>query len=578
MGMNKQKLIKVSIAFIFIFALYSLINVVSAKTSFDRISVDIKLQDNGDARVTETWVADVNSGTELYHPYYNLGNSKIKDLSVSYKGKSYTYLDVWDVDQTRSYKAYKCGLNKTKDGVEVCWGCNEYGNNQRYVVNYTITNFVSELSDSQMIYWTIIPHDFSSSIGEVNITMTANHYISDSIDVWGYGKKGALCYVSDGKIRMHTTNLQKDEYMTILVKFPSGTFNTSNELDYDFNHFFKKAEEGASKFNKAFYVIFLNFVQIIGPLLFTIFIGILGSKFRKSNNYNFSYGKEGRYLGREINYFRDIPLGGDLPSAYFLSEVYNISKKKELNIIGAYFLKWIKEKKIILEPTTVGLIVKKDTYNVHLVYTDPFEDSIESELYDILVRASKDRILENKEFERWAKTNYAKVERWLESAANEGKERLCKLGLINKIEKTSFLINRTTYEATPELKQEALKLAGLKKYLEEYTLIDQRQAPEVELFETYLIYAQIFGIADKVSEEFKSLYPDMINHSCYNSYDFLLYANSYSRIMTTSVFRSAATARMVAAAIRYTAGGGGFSSGGGGGGSFGGGGGGGGSR
>ena len=92
------------------------------------------------------------------------------------------------------------------------------------------------------------------------------------------------------------------------------------------------------------------------------------------------------------------------------------------------------------------------------------------------------------------------------------------------------------------------------------------------------MFAQIFGIADKVSEEFKSLYPDMISHTCYNSYDFLLYANSYSRIMTTSVFRSAATARMVAAAIRYTAGGGGFSSGGGGGGSFGGGGGGGGCR
>jgi hypothetical protein len=35
---------------------------------------------------------------------------------------------------------------------------------------------------------------------------------------------------SDGK-------LDSDEYMTILAKFPLGTFNTSNVLNKDFNYF-----------------------------------------------------------------------------------------------------------------------------------------------------------------------------------------------------------------------------------------------------------------------------------------------------------------------------------------------------
>ena len=55
-----------------------------------------------------------------------------------------------------------------------------------------------------------------------------------------------------------------------------------------------------------------------------------------------------------------------------------------------------------------------------------------------------------------------------------------------------------------ELKQEAIELAGLKRYLNEYTLIKERQAIEVQLFEEYLIYAQIMGIAKKVAKEFKN--------------------------------------------------------------------------
>ena len=47
-------------------------------------------------------------------------------------------------------------------------------------------------------------------------------------------------------------------------------------------------------------------------------------------------------------------------------------------------------------------------------------------------------------------------------------------------------------------------LAGLKRYLNEYTLIKEREAIEVKLFEEYLIFGQIMGIANKVAkrEEF----------------------------------------------------------------------------
>ena len=85
------------------------------------------------------------------------------------------------------------------------------------------------------------------------------------------------------------------------------------------------------------------------------------------------------------------------------------------------------------------------------------------------------------------------------------------------------------------------------------------------LWEEYLMYAQIFGVASEVAKQFKKLYPDVITDYNYESVVFV-------RNVSYSGMRAASTAR--SRAQSYSSGGGGFSSGGGGGGSFGGGGGG----
>ena len=109
-----------------------------------------------------------------------------------------------------------------------------------------------------------------------------------------------------------------------------------------------------------------------------------------------------------------------------------------------------------------------------------------------------------------------------------------------------------------------MELAGLKNFLKEYTLIKERTPIEVKMFEEYLIYAQIFGIAKEVQKAFKDLYPDIVAESCYSTYDNINFIYMYSNSAMESAARAQANA--------YNNGGGGFSSGGGGGGSFGGGG------
>ena len=151
------------------------------------------------------------------------------------------------------------------------------------------------------------------------------------------------------------------------------------------------------------------------------------------------------------------------------------------------------------------------------------------------------------------------------------REDLIKLGEIT-LEKRGKFLKRNCYILSDNLIQEAVNIAGLKKYLEEYTLIHEREPIEVKLFEDYLIFAQIVGIADKVAKDFKDLYPEMIETSSFSSYDDIIFI----RTVTNKGISAAQTAK--SRAESYSSGGGGFSSGGGGGGSFGGGSGGGGFR
>lgn len=541
--------------------------------SIDSISMDIYIDKNGNAKVTEVWNCNVSDGTEVYHPYYNLGGSTIYDLTVSEGIKTYTTLSSWNTSGTLSSKAYKCGINTISNGVELCWGISKYGNHT-YTVKYNITNFVSSLSDSQMIYWTLIPYDFSTSIGSVYIKIHTTFDIPDTTDVWGYGNYGGTAYVYDGYIEMQSDGvLQEDEYMTILVKFPLGTFNTINTLDNDFQYYYNMAQEGSTAYVSSSTSYFFDFIL---PILVGVVIGIICivaviAIYCETPRYNFKLSKDEK---KSIPYFRDIPCKGDLLRAYYIASKYKLFKNKT-DILGAFILKWLKDDLVRIEPKETGLILKKDNSVIVFNKTGDnlFTNQYEQQMFNIMYKASKDGILENKEFERWCQNNYSTILNLFDKIINKEQQKCINDGLISVETVKSFkFFTRKEYNATSELKEQVIQLMGLKQYLNDYTLIKDREAIEVHLFEEYLIYAQMLGIAKKVAKQFKDLYPEVIEQSCYNSYDNIIFIN----LCASHGIAEANSAK--ARAENYSSGGGGFSSGGGGGGSFGGGGGGGGFR
>lgn len=574
-----KKFLKLFSVFVLSIAIFGLTKSVKAN-SINKISMDIYVNSNGDATISEIWDCNATKGTEIYHPYYNLGNSTIKNLSVSENNTTYQTLSSWSTSSSLENKAYKCGINKVSNGVELCWGISEYGSHT-YTVKYNITDFVANLTDSQMIYWTLIPKDFSNPIGSVYIKIHSNFDIEDSVDVWGYGNYGGTAYVYDGYIEMQSAGrLDTNEYMTILVKFPQGTFRSSNSLKHDFEHYFNMAEKGAKKYAKKsgsdFGDRFVGALSIIGllvALFFTVLFTILGVM-RSEGESKLTIKKDSAISNREIEYFRDIPCNGDIFRAYYIGYSYKLLKNRT-DILGALLLKWLKDSLITIGKKDVGSLVKRDSdvIVVNRGKLDSITDENEQRLFKMISDASGDGVLEKKEFENWCDSNYDMIFGWFKDVMDDERYKLESEGLINVVD-TKYLkfYIVTTHEATPALKQEALELAGLKKFLKEYSLIASREPIEVNLFEDYLIFAQLMGIAKEVSKNFKDVYPDIIEQSHFNDYDNIVFVNH-----CMSHGYSAAQNGM-SRASSYSSGGGGFSSGGGGGGSFGGGGGGGGFR
>ena len=557
-----KKVFKILFFALLAYALFTLGKTVSAN-SINRISMDIFVDSNGNANVTETWNCYSNQSTEIYHPYYTLGNSEITNLSVSMDSTQFETLSSWDTSGSFDEKAYKAGINRVSNGVELCWGISEYGTNT-YRVNYTITNFVSNLTDSQMIYWTLIPYDFSDSIGQVFINISSDLYFPSSIDVWGYGNEGGTAYVDNGTITMTSEGtLNRNEYMTILVKLPSGTFNTKNNLNQNFEYYYNLAEEGVNR-NETVENTVITILPFIIFIIIMVF-AIVTSKLGSSQEQRLNFENNGNKLPKtkDIPYFRDIPCNKDLFQAFFIGYQFKIVKKRT-DLLGSVILKWVRDKKVTLKKDEGKSSKMSIILNEELISS--LEDEDEQKLYKMFFEASKDGILEDSEFTKWCNNNYSKILGWFDTIIDKEKDKLVKDGLL--LEKPKTLFKSAKYTVTPELRQQALNIAGLKKYLNDYTLISEREAPDVVLFEDYLILAQMFGIADKVAENFKKLYPDLITETNFYSYDNINFVHIYAVHAMTS-----AHSAHYAAASRYSGGGGGFSVGGGGGGSFGGGGG-----
>ena len=273
----------------------------------------------------------------------------------------------------------------------------------------------------------------------------------------------------------------------------------------------------------------------------------------------------------EIPFFRDIPFKDDLIMSYYGLKITD-QLKKETDIIGAYLLKWVLDRKIIIEEYMHDGFFR-DSKKVRITFnSDGIElKGHEEALFNYLkMAAGRDGILEEKEFEKWATTHYEKIKTLLTEIEVDGQNMFERDRLFNNVKETACfgLLSRMRYVVNEQGIRRIKELLGFKEYLKEFTIIDERDIQEVHIWKNYLVYASLFGIASQVSERFEKVYPKYLKEILppnYDTYRTIMYIHHMNYVFGRG-YQSGIDASAMSSGSSSFGGGGGFSGGGSGGG------------
>ena len=531
-----------------------------ALNNVSEISIDVTVRNDGSAYVVQNWHGTFDEGTENYIPI-NTSDISVSDFKVSDASGTYTFVGNWDIDLSFEEKARKCGIVYTSDGIELCFGISEYGEN-RYAVEYVVEDFIKSYADYDGTNFMFINPGMSTfpTDGHINIVLQNGILLDESnAGIWAFGYDGNIEF-QNGAVNAWTTyKLSGEDSMIVMLRLNKGIIFPKTHIDDSFETVKSRAFEGSDYGygNYAEDEEATLFETILGfTVLFVFWGGIIWilSFFVKRK-------KAIKKFYKEAGYFRDIPNGGKIEVSHYLAQNFDVAGNESL-IIGALILSMIN--KGCIEPDkeeSVGFFGKvKENINLKLI-KEP-DTVTELSLYRLLTEsAGEDGVLQEKELEKYSYKHPEKINDIVKSIKDSGKQNFISLG--GFINGPGNCIKNLSDKG----KEELAEVVGIKKYLDEFTLIAEREITETILWKEYMVYATLFGIADKVIKQLEQVYPEKLPElESYNRN--VIIANSYYRSMYRSSQRALQERRTSGGGGRASfGGGGGFSGGGRGGGS-----------
>ena len=581
----------------------------SGSLYLNKLDFDVYINEDGSMDVTETWDISIRNTNTLYKTfkidedkYTSIENVTVKDVTT---GQTLTMIDeeMYHVTKNCYY-----GLINSKGNFEIAWGVGLDNSHdvKTYEISYTVKDAIGKYNDYAELYWQFIGEDFEISADKVTgtITLPSMAESTDDIKVWGHTEQlnGEIHVTDKNKIKFQIDNFNAGRYVEVRILFQKEMIETSGRT-YNENRYDTVIEEETKWANQANLrreweeieeEVIATFVVFIIIALCIIFI-------EKAVKYGKKLASINKYKPEQkLDYFRELPDKNTTPgeATYILEEPYNRFSGYYGKIFSATLLD-LKLKKYIDLRVEKNEKKKDKIYIKRLKPADEKLKSDEKNILDFIYRVNKSKEeVEIKELEKYIREHSTSVEKLIKQSKKNIESQLGKEGKINKSEideysnygGTSgvyyvfaimvlfwafplaivFLINgilcskikKNINVLTQKGIDEKEKWKGLKKYMEDFSLLNEKEVPAIEVWEHYLVYATAFGIADKVLKQLKTIYPnidelDTINTS---TYMYFMYHSNFSSSFTSSINSSISSAHSSA-----TGGGGGFSGGGGGG-------------
>ncbi|MGN1310561.1 MAG: DUF2207 family protein [Clostridia bacterium] len=578
------------ILFILVFAIFMLL-VLTTKSNaslyLNNLDFYAEIDSNGNMNVTETWNIRVSNTNTLYKTF-ELDKSKysnITNVEVSEVGKgNFSKTNTWAYHLTKDY--YFGGINSDGD-FEIAWGVglDNSSATKTYKISYTVVDAIAKYNDCAEMYWQFLGNDFeinaSKITGTIKLPSKANS--KEDIRVWGHVKtlNGEIYVTSNDTVEFSLDNYESGNYVEVRIAMPTGMIETSeriynkNALSSIIQEEIKWADEANAvrerqqRNEKIISTIIIVVIVVAGILLIIQAIKYI----KKLKNTNKLRPTE------ELEYFREKPNKDSTPAdALFLynngatvasTSFGNIFSATLLNLsLKGYFKVAVEENEKGKEDTVIYKLEK----NIGELQYE--EEKIARFVQNAIGGQEKITI---KELQKYIKKHPESVSKLIENTGKLTKNKnkitekfdeqtakekskytgiaivyfviamfcfgiffpLSILLIFNAI--LAILINRKLSNLTQKGIDEKEKWKGLKKYMEDFSLLNEKEIPALEVWEEYLVYATVFGIADKVIKQLKMVYPQIEEMDNFNtaSYIYLMshtnFNSSFSKAINSSI-------------------------------------------
>lgn len=578
----------------------------SSSLYLDKLKFDVTVNEDGSMDVVETWNIDISHVNTLYktfkmddEKFTSIKNVKVKDITAN---REFTQIDeeMYHVTENCYY-----GLINSKGNFEIAWGVgldDRYAT-RTYEISYTVVDAIGKYNDYAELYWQFIGEDFEVDADKITgtITLPSNANSEEDIKVWGHTENlNGEIYVTDtDKIKFQLENFDAGRYVEVRVLFPTemleSTGRAYNEDRYD--DVIKEETKWANQANlrrqweEIKDEVVATFVIFVILALCIIFI-------EKAVKYGKKLSSIKKFVPEQkLDYFRDLPEKDTTPgeAVYILKEPYNAFSRHFGKIFSATLLD-LKLKDYI------DLRVEKTEKNKDKIYlkkkkeSDSNLKSDERRILDFAYKAfGKKTEVEMKTLEQYIEKHPAGVEALINGCLKAIESQLKESKMFDKKQKEEFsnyaglsgvyyvfaivtlfwafplaiillingLICGSIKKRANVLTQKGVdskeKWKGLKKYMEDFSLLNEKEIPAIEVWEHYLVYATAFGIADKVLKQLKTIYPniDELDSIHTSTYMYFMYHSNFETSFSSSISSSISSSYSSA-----TGGGGGFSGGG----------------
>lgn len=617
-----SKIILFIITFISILILTN-VSKASGGLRLKNLNYDVTLNTDGSANIVEIWKISIEDTNTLFKTF-EVDKSKYKEITdVKVEEiKSSGNVNFKKINQYKYHVDKNCYYAlMNKGNFEIAWGAHAEDTTKTYKISYKVVDAVKNYNDCSEFYWQFISNKSEIPANYIKgiINLPKEVLQEDDLKVWAHGPlNGNIRKLSKGKVEFEVEDLEENTMLEARVVTPNSIFSlnenikSQNQLDTILMQEQKWADEANDKRQKIIeerenmkllVKIMFIILNVIGLIVAVVII-------RKIKKYKEALKNAPQIENKHYDYYRDIPYENETPAntafVYYFKNTglqYNMSK-----IVSATILDLCMKKYISFEVGTG----KKDEIIINLEKENAYElPKDETIIYELLQKVPEKQTnsFTMKEFEKYVKKHGTSVYKIFERI-----EKIAKEEQINNGNYDKELINKHTYYSglgigyifllivsipimwlniipsiiasiycfklsskyntlTQKGVEEKSQLIGLKRYMEDFSMIKDKEVPELILWEKYLVYATVFGIAERVLKQLKIVYPQIADPNYFNdgySYMYLMYShsltNSFINTLNHSVatsYNSASTSYQATNFSSGTGGGGGFSSGGG---------------